>query len=67
MVCLGGPTNRKEGGCCRFWGLPLPHAAFSEASGEACTLSPEAHMSYSLNSLKGAHIGDYIVDCYRAY
>ena len=25
------------------------------------------HMSYSLNSLKGGYIGDYIVDYYRAY
>ena len=26
-----------------------------------------AHMSYSLNSLKGGYIGDYIGDYYRGY
>ena len=27
----------------------------------------DADMSYSLNSLKGGYIGDYIWDCYRGY
>ena len=26
-----------------------------------------SHMSYSLNSLKGGYIRDYIGDCYRGY
>ena len=26
-----------------------------------------SHMSHSLNSLKGGHIGDYIGDYYRGY
>ena len=30
-------------------------------------MGSQAHMSYSLNSLKGGYIGDYIGDYYRGY
>ena len=31
------------------------------------SMMPSAHMSYSLNSLKGGYMGDYIGDYYRGY
>ena len=30
-------------------------------------VTPLTHMSYSLNSLKGCYIGDYIGNYYRGY
>ena len=59
----------------RFW----TGRASTEISKNASVLTPDektgimsrqeegTHMSYSLNSLKGGYMGDYIGDYYRAY
>ena len=60
------PNTQRQAKCC---------ARDRHANNSSCTVLPmttgsqlgRRHVSYSLNSLKGGYMGDYIGDYYRGY
>ena len=60
-------------GCLGFQSLPRPTLRIRSIGCEKAPRRPKnvwlcfAHVSYSLNSLRGGYIGDYIGDCSGGY